>query len=101
MLADKAVIDLKSFAADAKKRLAAAVGDFAAQGAGLRECQHRRSAPRRSRLRQQDAAYHRQRQWQRRRRGVVAGAAVDDHMNAWMPVCARPRTSAWMSCVPS
>jgi len=36
MLADKAVIDLKPFAADAKKRLAAAVGDFAAQGAGLR-----------------------------------------------------------------
>ena len=21
--------------------------------------------------------------------------------NAWMPVCARPRISAWMSCVPS
>lgn len=36
MLADKAVIDLKPFAADAKKRIAAAVGDFAAQGAGLR-----------------------------------------------------------------
>ena len=36
MLADKAVIDLKPFAADAKKRLAAAVGDFAAQGAGRR-----------------------------------------------------------------
>jgi len=36
MLADKAVIDLKPFAADAKKRLAAAVGDFAAQEKGLR-----------------------------------------------------------------
>ena len=36
MLADKAVIDLKPFAADAKKRIAAAVGDFAAQGNGLR-----------------------------------------------------------------
>src|SRR5262245_10229078 len=24
-----------------------------------------------------------------------------DHMNAWIPVCARPRISAWMSCVPS
>ena len=36
MLPDKAVIDLKPFAADAKKRLAAAVGDFAAQGAGRR-----------------------------------------------------------------
>ena len=36
MLAEKAVIDLKPFAADAKKRIAAAVGDFAAQGAGLR-----------------------------------------------------------------
>jgi hypothetical protein len=23
------------------------------------------------------------------------------HMNAWMPVCARPRISAWMSWVPS
>jgi hypothetical protein len=22
-------------------------------------------------------------------------------LNAWMPVCARPRISAWMSCVPS
>jgi Domain of unknown function (DUF4403) len=36
MLVDKAVIDLKPFAADAKKRLAAAVGDFAAQEKGLR-----------------------------------------------------------------
>ena len=36
MLADKAVIDLKPFAADAKKRLAAAVGDFAAREKGLR-----------------------------------------------------------------
>jgi hypothetical protein len=36
MLADKAVIDLKPFAADAKKRLAAAVGDLAAQEKGLR-----------------------------------------------------------------
>jgi hypothetical protein len=36
MLADKAVIDLKPFAADAKKRLAAAVGDFTAQEKGLR-----------------------------------------------------------------
>jgi hypothetical protein len=36
MLAEKAVIDLKPFAADAKKRLAAAVGDFAAQEKGLR-----------------------------------------------------------------
>ena len=36
MLADKAVIDLKPFAEDAKKRIAAAVGDFAAQGNGLR-----------------------------------------------------------------
>ena len=36
MLADKAVIDLKPFATDAKKRIAAAVGDFAAQGNGLR-----------------------------------------------------------------
>ena len=30
-----------------------------------------------------------------RRRG--RGYAV----NAWMPVCARPRINAWMSCVPS
>jgi hypothetical protein len=22
-------------------------------------------------------------------------------VNAWMPVCARPRINAWMSCVPS
>src|SRR5262249_43071403 len=36
MLVDKAVIDLKPFAADAKKRIAAAVGDFAAQEKGLR-----------------------------------------------------------------
>jgi hypothetical protein len=36
MLADKAIIDLKPFAADAKKRLAAAVGEFAAQEKGLR-----------------------------------------------------------------
>jgi hypothetical protein len=35
MLADKGVIDLKPFADDAKKRLAVAVGDFAAQGNGL------------------------------------------------------------------
>ncbi len=35
-LADKAVIDLKPFAADAKKRIAAAVGDLAAQAPGLR-----------------------------------------------------------------
>ncbi|HYA05763.1 MAG TPA: DUF4403 family protein, partial [Xanthobacteraceae bacterium] len=35
MLADKAVIDLKPFAADAKKRLAAAVGAFATQANGL------------------------------------------------------------------
>jgi len=34
-LADKAVIDLKPFAADAKKRIAAAVGDFATQAKGL------------------------------------------------------------------
>ena len=34
-LAEKAVIDLKPFAADAKKRIAAAVGDFAAQGRGF------------------------------------------------------------------
>jgi len=44
MLADKAVIDLKPFAADAKNRIAAAVGDFAAQGNGLRQRQHRRSS---------------------------------------------------------
>jgi hypothetical protein len=36
MLADKAVIDLKPFATDARKRLAAAVGDFTAQEKGLR-----------------------------------------------------------------
>ena len=34
-LADKAVIDLKPFAADAKKRLAAAVGQLAQQAPGL------------------------------------------------------------------
>lgn len=34
-LADKAVIDLKPFAADAKKRIAAAVSGFTAQGGGL------------------------------------------------------------------
>jgi hypothetical protein len=34
-LADKAVIDLKPFAADAKKRIAAAVGGLAAQAPGL------------------------------------------------------------------
>jgi hypothetical protein len=34
-LADKAVINLKPFAADAKKRIAAAVGGFAAQGGGV------------------------------------------------------------------
>jgi len=34
-LADKAVIDLKPFAADAKKRIAAAVGNFATAGNGL------------------------------------------------------------------
>jgi hypothetical protein len=26
---------------------------------------------------------------------------VADQKNAWMPVCARPRISAWTSCVPS
>ena len=36
MLGDKAVIDLKPFAADAKTRIAAAVGDLAAQAPGLR-----------------------------------------------------------------
>ncbi len=35
-LAEKAVIDLKPFAADAKTRIAAAVGDLAAQAPGLR-----------------------------------------------------------------
>ncbi len=35
-LAEKAVVDLKPFAADAKKRIAAAVGDLAAQSPGLR-----------------------------------------------------------------
>jgi len=35
-LAEQAVIDLKPFAADAKKRIAAAVGDLAAQAPGLR-----------------------------------------------------------------
>jgi hypothetical protein len=35
-LTDQAVIDLKPFAADAKKRIAAAVGDLAAQAPGLR-----------------------------------------------------------------
>ena len=35
-LADKAVIDLKPFAADAKTRIAKAVGDLAAQAPGLR-----------------------------------------------------------------
>jgi hypothetical protein len=34
-LADKAVIDLKPFAADAKKRLAAAVTSFASQANGV------------------------------------------------------------------
>ena len=34
-LAEKAVIDLKPFAADAKKRMAAAIGDFASQGDGV------------------------------------------------------------------
>ena len=33
--ADKAVIDLNPFAADAKKRIATAVGDFATQANGL------------------------------------------------------------------
>ncbi len=36
MLADQAVIDLKPFAADAKTRIAAAVGNLAAQAPGLR-----------------------------------------------------------------
>ncbi len=35
MLADKAVIDLKRFAADAKKRIAAAVSSLAQQGSGM------------------------------------------------------------------
>ena len=35
MLAEKAVIDLKPLAADAKKRIAAAVAGFVAQGNGL------------------------------------------------------------------
>lgn len=35
MLAERAVIDLKPFAADAKKRIAAAVDSFASQGNGL------------------------------------------------------------------
>jgi Domain of unknown function (DUF4403) len=35
-LADQAVIDLKPFAADAKTRIAAAVGNLAAQAPGLR-----------------------------------------------------------------
>ncbi len=35
MLADKAVIDLKPFAADAKKRIAAAVSGLAQQGSGM------------------------------------------------------------------
>ncbi len=35
MLADKAVIDLKRFAADAKKRVAAAVSSLAQQGSGM------------------------------------------------------------------
>jgi hypothetical protein len=34
-LAEQAVIDLKPFAADAKKRIAAAVSDFTSQGNGL------------------------------------------------------------------
>src|SRR5262249_31793853 len=39
-------------------------------------------------------------------RGAFAGHDVGERekspqKNAWMPVCARPRMSAWMSCVPS
>jgi hypothetical protein len=26
---------------------------------------------------------------------------AESQLKAWMPVCARPRISAWMSCVPS
>jgi hypothetical protein len=31
----------------------------------------------------------------------AACAKNKNYMNAWMPVWARPSTSAWMSCVPS
>jgi hypothetical protein len=31
----------------------------------------------------------------------AACAKNESYMNAWMPVWARPSTSAWMSCVPS
>src|SRR5262245_54871291 len=31
----------------------------------------------------------------------VARSARRVYVNAWIPVCARPRISAWMSCVPS
>jgi Domain of unknown function (DUF4403) len=53
MLADKAVIDLKPFAADAKQRIGAAVADFAAH-----------------------AGHHRQRRGRGARGGLVTGNAV-------------------------
>jgi hypothetical protein len=34
-------------------------------------------------------------------RRTLRGSLPMIYMNAWMPVCARPSTSAWMSCVPS
>ena len=76
MLADKAVIDLKPFAADAKNRIAAAVGDFAAQGNGLRagvSIDDLRLAG----TAYDNAARHRQRQRRGQRRGFVTGDAVE------------------------
>ena len=32
---------------------------------------------------------------------VIFRPPLNDQLNAWMPVWARPRISAWMSCVPS
>ena len=75
-LADNAVIDLKPFAADAKKKIAAALAEFEKNGEGVaRRHRGRRPAPHRHRLRFDHAA--RDRGSRRQRQGDGERIAED------------------------
>ena len=98
-LAENARIDLKPFAANARKSIEAALGGFphAAAGRAGRYRDHRVAA-RRHRVRREDLAHHRRGRRQREDRGQRAAEVVNLPASLPPPASRRPRRSGAAHC---
>ncbi len=100
-LAEKAVVDLKPFAADAKKKIAAALADFQQNSEGVQvDASRAGRAPERHRLRLEDLAGDRGGRRQRaRRRHAIAEDVKAFRPRPLSPARARPALTPLPPCL--